>query len=186
MKFIRRRDIHDTLHYWLRQLARRLDLKPPVRFGDAALVLTAAAVASLTVFLLQGSALPQEAVYMAGIFVLAAILWATEALPLFATALLVIGLEIILLANPGSWPGLGFETGASPDYRTFLAPMADPIIILFLGGFLLARAAIREGVDQALAGGLLHRLRHLPQSVAISWIDRLGVGQFMREMLGRR
>lgn len=48
----------------------------------------------------------QEIAFMGGIFVLAALLWVTEALPLFATALLVIGLEIILLANPGNGQGL--------------------------------------------------------------------------------
>ena len=35
---------------------------------------------------------------MAGIFVLAALLWVTEALPLFATSLLVVGLQMV------SWP----------------------------------------------------------------------------------
>lgn len=46
---------------------------------------------------------PREAAFMAGIFVAAAVLWMTEALPLFVTSLLVIGLQIILLANPGEW-----------------------------------------------------------------------------------
>jgi sodium-dependent dicarboxylate transporter 2/3/5 len=96
---------------------------------------------------------------MAGIFVAAALLWVLEALPLFATALLVVGLEIILLANPGGWPGLGFEQAPTPSYQTFLAPAADPILVLFFGGFLLARACVKEGVDRTLAG-LILRLFH--------------------------
>jgi sodium-dependent dicarboxylate transporter 2/3/5 len=102
---------------------------------------------------------PREAAYMAGIFVAAALLWVLEALPLFATALLVVGLEIILLANPGGWPGLGFEQAPTPSYQTFLAPAADPILVLFFGGFLLARACVKEGVDRTLAG-LILRLFH--------------------------
>jgi len=92
---------------------------------------------------------------MAGIFVLAALLWVTEALPLFATALVVIGLEIVLLSNPGGWPGLGFASGNSPDYRAIVAAAADPVLLLFFGGFLLARAAVKEGVDHAMSALLL-------------------------------
>jgi sodium-dependent dicarboxylate transporter 2/3/5 len=51
--------------------------------------------------LLQMGGVPREAAFMSGIFVLAAALWVTEALPLFATSLLVIALQIVFLANPG-------------------------------------------------------------------------------------
>ena len=127
--------------------------KSPPRY-----VLLAAALAAgvLTIFLLHTqSAWPREAVFMAGIFVLAATLWATEALPLFATALLVIALEIVLLANPGGWPGLGFAGGSAPDYRQIVHAAADPILLLFFGGFLLAQAAAKEGVDRAVSSLLL-------------------------------
>jgi len=106
-----------------------------------------------TLWLLQTQ--KQEIAFMLGIFLLAALLWVTEALPLFATALLVIGLEIIFLANPGEWVGVGFEQGGDPSYREILTPFADPILILFLGGFILARAAVKEGVDRALASSIL-------------------------------
>jgi solute carrier family 13 (sodium-dependent dicarboxylate transporter), member 2/3/5 len=103
------------------------------------------------------SGMPREAAFMSGIFVLAALLWVTEALPLFATSLLVIGLQLLFLSNPGDWRGLGYESGDSPDFRTVLANAADPVLLLFFGGFLLARAAVKEGVDRAM-GGLLLRL----------------------------
>lgn len=98
---------------------------------------------------------PREMAFMSGVFVLTALLWVTEALPLFATALLVIGLEIILLSNPGGWSGFGFASGINPAYKDILSPFADPILILFLGGFILARAAVKEGVDKALASSIL-------------------------------
>jgi len=97
----------------------------------------------------------REAGFMAGIFVLAALLWVTEALPLFATSLLVIGLQCVLLANPGGWPGLGFSSGASPSYRTILNTAADPVLVLFFGGFVLAQAAVNERVDRAMSALLL-------------------------------
>ncbi len=106
----------------------------------------------LVAFLLSAKTeLPREAVFMGGIFALACLLWVTEALPLFATSLLVIALQMILLANPGGWIGLGFEAGESPGYRDILKVAADPVMLLFFGGFLLARAAVKERVDRVLS-----------------------------------
>src|SRR5690606_24941995 len=102
------------------------------------------ALAGATAAILNGSGgLPREAAWMAGIFVLAALLWITEALPLFATSLLIIGLQALLLANPGGWAGLGFEAGESPSYREIFNTAADPVLVLFFGGFVLAHAAVK-------------------------------------------
>lgn len=109
----------------------------------------------------------REAALMSGIFVLAALLWLTEALPLFATSLLVIGLQIILLANPGNWYGIGFENGPSPSYREILAAAADPILLLFFGGFILAQAAVKEGVDKSISSWLLRPFGHQPKWVLV-------------------
>ncbi len=107
----------------------------------------------------------QERAFMAGIFLLAALLWATESLPLFSTSLLIIALEILFLANPGKWEGLGFQNSQSPDYRDILAPFSDPILFLFLGGFILARAAVKEGVDKSLASSVLKIFGEKPSNV---------------------
>lgn len=98
---------------------------------------------------------PREAIYMAGIFVLAASLWVTEALPLFVTALVVIGAQIVALANPGGWPFLGFSDGPSPSVQAILNGAADPVLLLFLGGFMLARAAERTEVGRVVSAWLL-------------------------------
>lgn len=71
-----------------------------------------------------------------GILLCVAFLWLTEALPLAATALLV--------------PLLATLLGIS-DMKNSLAPFADPLIFLFLGGFALASAMSRQGVDQWIA-----------------------------------
>lgn len=110
---------------------------------------------------------PREVSFMLGIFVLACLLWITEALPLFATALLVIGLEIIFLSNPASWGGLGFENNASPDFLFFLAPIADPVIILFLGGFMMARAVAKRKIDASIAAYMLRFFGARPQRVLL-------------------
>lgn len=91
------------------------------------LLLALAAAIAAAEMLIRSGAATREAGWMAGIFVLAATLWITEALPLFATSLLVIGLQIVVLANPGGWPGLGFEARPSPSYRDILNTAADPV-----------------------------------------------------------
>lgn len=116
---------------------------------------------------LHSGTMPREAAFMAGIFVLAALLWMSEALPLFATALLVVGLELVLLANPGGWEGFGFETGPSPDYGEIIASAADPVLMLFLGGFLMARAAVKHGVDRSMSSLLLTPFGERPIMVLV-------------------
>ncbi len=144
-------------------------LQPPqdVRPGGkyAFVVIAFALAAIVTLWLYLGQVVVREQALMCGIFVLAAVLWVTEAIPLFATSLLVVGLEILLLANPGNWPGLGFDSGDSPNFRTFVAAAADPVIMLFFGGFLLARAAVKEGVDATLAGIILRWVGRRPGRV---------------------
>ena len=67
-------------------------------------------------------------------------LWMTQALHLSVTALLV--------------PLLAVLTGLM-DLRTALAPFAHPVIFLFLGGFALAAALQRHGLDSLLARSVL-------------------------------
>jgi sodium-dependent dicarboxylate transporter 2/3/5 len=104
---------------------------------------------------------------MAGIFVLAALLWVTEALPLFVTALLVVGLQMVTLANPGGWAFLGFSGGASPSVGAVLAAAADAVLLLFLGGLMLARAAEQTEVGRVVSAKLLTPFGHRPSALLL-------------------
>jgi sodium-dependent dicarboxylate transporter 2/3/5 len=110
---------------------------------------------------------PRPEAFMSGILVLAAGLWVSEAIPLFATALLVVSLQMLLLANPGGWPGLGFPAGNGPTVQGMLAKAADPIMLLFFGGLLLARACSNEGVDRVLSAWILHPFRGGPRRLLL-------------------
>jgi len=129
--------------------------QPRRRVAYLLFALAVGAALMTTLALQKQPEVPREAAFMAGIFVLAGLLWVTEALPLFATALLVIGMEIILLANPGAWAGFGFAAGESPPFQKILHAAADPVLLLFFGGFLLAQSAVKEGVDKAVSSLLL-------------------------------
>lgn len=80
------------------------------------------------------------------------LLWMTEAIPAFAVALLGIGLQIVFLGSPG---GVLFGEGDARAWEQFVAPWASPSMWLFFGGFILARASARTGLDRDIAGRLL-------------------------------
>jgi sodium-dependent dicarboxylate transporter 2/3/5 len=98
------------------------------------------APAVFLIVLLAPLNLPLPAHRMAAVMALVITLWLTEALPLAITAILGPCLAVVL----------GITTG-----RAALAPFADPIIFLFLGGFMLAQAMFVHGVDRRIAYGAL-------------------------------
>lgn len=159
----RPRHIQDDLKHWARQVWQIS--QPPQQYRKLITLVLIIALSAGGVFGLLGLGLTREAAFMGGIFIVAALLWLTETIPLFATALLVIALEVVLLANPGNWSFMGFEDGGSPPYQEFLAPLADPVIWLFLGGFIIAAAAVKEGIDQVLAGIVLKPFQGSPGKV---------------------
>lgn len=73
---------------------------------------------------------------MAAVGSLVVVLWISEALPLAATALL--------------GPALAALLGVAKAREVF-APFADPVILLFLGSFLMAEALRVHGLDRRLA-----------------------------------
>ncbi len=112
-------------------------------------VLACLAVAAAVAFLPEWPGLEPAARRALFILVLAAGLWATEAIPAFAVSFLVIGLAILLLGRPDGV----FVAADQPDrWQIFIAPFASPLIWLFLAGFILAEAAARTGLDRTLAG----------------------------------
>lgn len=133
-----------------RRAARRF--LATVEFDDVGTllrVLACLAAAAAIAFLPEWPGLDPAARRCLFILALAAGLWATEAIPAFAVAFLVIGLSILLLGRPDGV----FAASDEPDrWQIFIAPFASPLIWLFLAGFILAEAAARTGLDRTLAG----------------------------------
>ena len=99
------------------------------------------------------------------VFLLAIVLWVTEAIPLHATAALIILLEILLISDKAlsSLPA-GFE---APAYSTFFAALAHPVLMLFLGGFFLADGAAKFQLDKNMARVLLRPFGDSPQRIML-------------------
>lgn len=123
---------------------------PPLTRGRA-VGLLAALVAFLVPLLVDVPGLAPPGERMLAIFLMAIVLFVTEAIPLVATAVLIIFLEVLLLTEQALVP-LTEPAGSSRD---FWATLADPVIILFLGGFLIADGAAKYALDRNLAAVIL-------------------------------
>ncbi|MFU8848417.1 MAG: SLC13 family permease [Opitutales bacterium] len=104
-----------------------------------------------------------------GIFLMAAIFWLLEPIPIFATSVLVILLQVFFLSGQGLLGDyLGQIEGYSPQsFRDFYGTLASPIIILFLGGFSLAAASVKYGLDRSLTRWLLRPFGSRSQYVCL-------------------
>ena len=110
------------------------------------------AITAITVCLLvQLPGLDAAGTRMFGIFLAAILLWVTEAVPLAGTAVLVIFLEVLLVSDHALLP----VADGAPPYTRFFGALANPVIILFLGGFMVADGAAKYKVDRALSAVLL-------------------------------
>jgi sodium-dependent dicarboxylate transporter 2/3/5 len=84
--------------------------------------------------------LKPEAHRLAAIVAAVVVLWITEALPMPATALLGAAACVALRVAPA---------------KEVFAPFADPLIFLFIGSFILARAIFLHGLDRRVAFAVL-------------------------------
>jgi len=126
------------------------------------LVLASLAVAGLIAFFPEHAGLNLAARWSLFILLFCAGLWITEAMPAFAVSLLAMGLQIAILGRPGGV----FATDAH-DWERFSAPWGSPLIWLFFGGFVLAIAAQRTGLDYWMARRALKSFGRRPALVVL-------------------
>ena len=105
------------------------------RFG-----LLLAAAAFLGIFLTPFSTLSPQAHHLAAIMAAVVVLWVTEALPMPVTALIGAVLCVALRVAPA---------------KEVFAPFADPLMFLFIGSFMIAKAIMLHGLDKRIAYSVL-------------------------------
>ncbi|MDO6500225.1 SLC13 family permease [Photobacterium sanguinicancri] len=105
------------------------------------------------------------------IFALAALLWVLEPVPVFATSILIIALELIMISDKGLHlfrvPPAGHDMGEMMKYTDIFGAFSSPIIILFMGGFALAIAASKYELDNNLARVLLKPFGKQPKFIML-------------------
>lgn len=103
--------------------------------------------------------IPIEARYVAAVTLLMAIFWVTEAVPLEVTALLPIVL----------FPLLGVLS-----IREATTPYADPVIFLFLGGFIIAMSMQRWGLHRRIALSIINIVGTSPRRLVLGFMVATG------------
>lgn len=107
------------------------------------------------------------------IFAFAILMWVLEPVPAWTTSMLVVVLLLFSASNSSLW---FFKTdapevlGTPISYKSILACFADPIIMLFIGGFVLAIAASKVGLDLVLARALLRPFGKQSRFVLLGFI----------------
>ena len=105
-------------------------------------------------------------------------MWLFEAVPAWTTSVLVV---VLLLFTTSNSSLVLFENaspealGAQTSYKSLLHCFADPIIMLFIGGFVLAIAASKTGLDLFLARVMLKPFGKKPKMVLLGFLMVTGV-----------
>ncbi|MBQ1874076.1 MAG: SLC13/DASS family transporter [Paludibacteraceae bacterium] len=121
------------------------------------------------------------------IFAYAALMWMFEIIPAWATSVTTIVLLLLAVSNKGfvtAETSIDPETGEKVvtylqgsvvDFKAIMASFADPIIMLFLGGFVLAIAASKVGLDVVLARVMLKPFGTNPKWVLLGFLTLISV-----------
>ena len=109
------------------------------------------------------------------IFVFTALMWIIEVVPTWTTSVMSMVIMLLTISNKG----LGFMmydgAGTYVDYKSIMAAFADPVIMLFLGGFVLAIAASKVGLDLTLAKVMLKPFGKNPKMVLLGFLFIIGI-----------
>ena len=107
-----------------------------------------------TAFGIEGLTVVQQRII--AIFAFATLMWIMEVVSSWATSVAIIGLMLLFCSDSGIKPFCNpDEVGPLLSYKGVMACFADPVIMLFIGGFILAIAATKTGLDAQLAKVLL-------------------------------
>lgn len=113
------------------------------------------------------------------LFAFAALMWMFEVIPTWTTSVILIVTMLLTISDSSlrflrEGPRVE-ELGSLVSYKAILSTFADPVIMLFLGGFILAIAATKVGLDVQLAKWLLWPFGNKPQNVLLGFLLIIGL-----------
>ncbi|MDE5934920.1 MAG: anion permease, partial [Muribaculaceae bacterium] len=108
------------------------------------------------------------------IFVFAALMWLFDAVPAWTTSLVVVVLLLFCVSNSALWvvqtESAGEKFGNLVNRTDLVHCFADPTIMLFIGGFIIAIAATKSGLDVKLAKVMLAPFGTRSENVLLGFI----------------
>ncbi|MDJ0953630.1 MAG: DASS family sodium-coupled anion symporter [Acidimicrobiia bacterium] len=127
--------------------------------------LAVAVVAFLVPFVFEFDGLSPAGHRMFAIFLVAIVLWVAEPIPLYSTAALIIFLEILMISDQAL---VGLPADFEPrSFRDYYSALADPVLMLVLGGFFLAMGSSRFRLDRAMGRILLRPFGDRPANIML-------------------
>ena len=109
------------------------------------------------------------------LFVFAALMWMFEIIPNWNTSLLVIMISLLTISDKGISFICDPRYGQLVSYKSLMASFADPVVMLFMGGFVLAIMAEKYGLDVTLARFLLRPFGTRPRMVLLGFLTVIAV-----------
>ena len=105
------------------------------------------------------------------IFAFATLMWVLEVVSSWATSVAIIVMMLLFTSNSGiALMCHEEEVGALLNFKGIMACFADPVIMLFIGGFVLAIAATKTGLDAQLAKVLLKPFGSRSENVLLGFL----------------
>lgn len=129
----------------------------------------------ISFFGIEGLTVIQQRVI--AIFAFATLSWLIEAIPSWATSLCIITAMCITISDNSivCFKGEGEGFGELLKAKDIMATFANPVIMLFLGGFILAIAATKSGLDVLLAKILIRPFGKKSENVLLGFLLITGV-----------
>lgn len=113
------------------------------------------------------------------LFAFATLMWLLEVIPSWCTSVAIITISIFTMSNDAYFT---FVDGIAPEKlgtllssKAVMATFADPVIMLFLGGFMLAIAATKTGLDVRLARYLMKPFGTKSENVLLGFLFITGL-----------
>ena len=108
---------------------------------------------------------------MIAIFVWAALMWIVEAVPAWTTSLLIIVIMLLTISDSGiSMLTSSYDATELMSYKSIMGCFANPTVMLFMGGFILALVASKSGIDVSMARAMLKPFGSKPRVVLLGFI----------------
>ena len=135
------------------------------------------------VLLVVPSLLPLEGLSAAGsitlgLFLMAVFYWITEPIPIYATSLLILLFQLLFLSASGPFVQafeFPYAVADAPSANGFMATLAHPTLILFLGGFMLAAGAVKYSLEKNLVRVLLAPFQRSPRFLLLGIMLATGI-----------
>ena len=140
-----------------------------IKVGLISLIALVIAMVPTTIFGIDGLTPIQQRVI--AIFVWAACMWIIEAVPAWTTSLLIIVIMLLTISDSGISALIsGYDKSELISYKVIMNTFANPTVMLFMGGFILALVASKSGIDVSMARAMLKPFGSSPKVVLFGFM----------------